>query len=285
MRDVTRGPAPTEHDARPLGKRPDQLLHYDDLRVPRPPVAGINVQCRLKHFAIISYTVDPALLRPMIPQRFRLDTIMIDGREQALVSAVPFLNVDFGLAAHPSPRLEMPQVDYRAYIIDEHTGERAVWFFGTTLDSWSLPLPRYVWQQPWHAGRTRFDCRLGGGGEHYEHYHMHTASAWGSAEVTLRQPPELPPASYPGFGDEETALFYLTHPLVGFYQRQRDGRLGAYRVWHERLQVHPAELVNARFALFDRLGLVSLARQQQPYSVLVQPINDFTVYLPPTALE
>lgn len=103
MRDVTRGPAPTEHDARPLGKRPDQLLHYDDLRVPRPPVAGINVQCRLKHFAIISYTVDPALLRPMIPQRFRLDTIMIDGREQALVSAVPFLNVDFGLAAHPSP--------------------------------------------------------------------------------------------------------------------------------------------------------------------------------------
>lgn len=36
MRDVTRGPAPTEHDARPLGKRPDQLLHYDDLRVPRP---------------------------------------------------------------------------------------------------------------------------------------------------------------------------------------------------------------------------------------------------------
>lgn len=198
MRDVTRGPAPTEHDARPLGKRPDQLLHYDDLRVPRPPVAGINVQCRLKHFAIISYTVDPALLRPMIPQRFRLDTIMIDGREQALVSAVPFLNVDFGLAAHPSPRLEMPQVDYRAYIIDEHTGERAVWFFGTTLDSWSLPLPRYVWQQPWHAGRTRFDCRLGGGGEHYEHYHMHTASAWGSAEVTLRQPPELPPASYPG---------------------------------------------------------------------------------------
>lgn len=156
MRDVTRGPAPTEHDARPLGKRPDQLLHYDDLRVPRPPVAGINVQCRLKHFAIISYTVDPALLRPMIPQRFRLDTIMIDGREQALVSAVPFLNVDFGLAAHPSPRLEMPQVDYRAYIIDEHTGERAVWFFGTTLDSWSLPLPRYVWQQPWHAGRTRW---------------------------------------------------------------------------------------------------------------------------------
>lgn len=156
----------------------------------------------------------------MIPQRFRLDTIMIDGREQALVSAVPFLNVDFGLAAHPSPRLEMPQVDYRAYIIDEHTGERAVWFFGTTLDSWSLPLPRYVWQQPWHAGRTRFDCRL-----------------------------------------------------------------GAYRVWHERLQVHPAELVNARFALFDRLGLVSLARQQQPYSVLVQPINDFTVYLPPTPLE
>lgn len=87
------------------------------------------------------------------------------------------------------------------------------------------------------------------------------------------------------FADEETALFYLTHPLVGFYHRLRDGRLGAYRVWHDRLQVRPAQLINARFSLFERLGLVSYPRQQQPHSVLVQPINDFTVYLPPTRLE
>lgn len=284
MRDVSRGPASTEHDATPPGVRPDQRLHFADLQVPRPPVAGINVQCRLRHFAIVSYTVDPALLRPLIPARFRLDTARVDGQEQALISAVPFLNVDFGLAAWPSPKLEMAQVDYRAYVIDQQTGERAVWFFGTTLDSWTLPLPRYLWQQPWHRGRTQFDCRLAPGGKYYAYYRMQTASRWGSAELSLRQPPALT-ADFPGFADEETALFFLTHPLVGFYHRRRDGRLGAYRVWHDRLQVRPAQLVSARFALFERLGLVSLARQQQPYSVLLQPVNDFTVYLPPTPLE
>lgn len=284
MRDVTRGPVPTEHDASPVGKQPQQILRFADLWVPRPPVSGINIQCRLKHFAIISYAVDPALLRSMIPERFQLDTVRIEGVERGLVSAVPFLNVDFRLAAYPSPCLEMGQVDYRAYIIDRHTGERAVWFFSTTLDSWTLPVPRHVWQQPWHAGRIRFDCRLAADGEHYPHYHMRTASAWADAELTLRQPADQP-ARYPGFADEETALFYLTHPLVGFYHRIRDGELGAYRVWHDRLQVRPAQLVNARFALFDRLGLVSHAQQQQPHSVLVQPINDFTVYLPPTHLE
>ena len=284
MRDVSRGPTPTEHDAKPAGKQPQQVLRFADLQVPRPPVSGINVQCQLKHFAIVSYAVDPATLRSMIPERFRLDTVQIEGTEQALVSAVPFLNVNFHLAAHPSPRLEMGQVDYRAYIIDQHTGERGVWFLGTTLDSWTLPLPRYIWQQPWHAGRTRFDCQLDVSGQQYQHYHMHTASAWGSAELTLRQP-HAQPSGYPGFADEETALFHLTHPLVGFYRRVRDGHLGAYRVWHDRLQVRPAQLVNARFSLFDRLGLVSYARQQQPHSVLLQPINDFTVYLPPTRLE
>ena len=284
MQDVSRGPAPTEHDASPLARHPTQRLRFAELAVPRPPVSGINVQCQLKHFAIITYAIDPARLAAMIPPRFRLDTILIGGREQALVSAVPFLNVNFRLAAHPSPRLEMAQVDYRAYIIDQHTGERAVWFFGTTLDSWTLPVPRYAWQQPWHAARTRFDCQLDGSGQRYQRYHMHTASAWGHAQLQLRQNAGHTEI-YPGFADEETALFYLTHPLVGFYHRLRDRQLGAYRVWHDRLRVQPAQLINARFAVFDRLGLVSQAEQQQPYSVLVQPINDFTVYLPPTRLE
>src|SRR5690606_12693226 len=148
MHDVERGPAPAERSAVPLARDPGQTLRFADHWVPPTPVSGINVQCRLRHFAIVSYAVDPEPLRGLIPPRFRLDTVRIDGRDRALVSAVPFLNVDFGLAAYPSPTLEMAQVDYRAYVIDQHSGERAVWFLGTTLDSWTLPLPRYLWQQP-----------------------------------------------------------------------------------------------------------------------------------------
>jgi len=284
MRKVSRGPNPTEHDASPVHSRPWQRLRFADHLVPRPPVSGINVRCRLQHFAIVTYAVAADRLRQLIPPRFMLDSVIIDGKERGLVSAVPFVNVDFTLAAYPFPRLRMGQTDYRTYIIDRLTGERAVWFFGTTLDSWTLPLPRHVWQQPWHHGSLRFDCALDASGSRYQRYRLHTASAGASVELSLTQQ-EVPEADYPGFADAETALVYLTHPLVGFFHRRRDGHIGAYRVLHDQLRVQPARLVNARFELFTRMGLLSVAEQQYPHSVLMQPINDFIVYLPPTRLE
>ena len=83
-----------------------------------------------------------------------------------------------------------------------------------------------------------------------------------------------------GFPDTETGLIYLTHPLAGFYHR-RDGKLGTYRVWHKQLAVSAATLKSANFGLLSRLGLVSLEEQQHAHSVLIEPINEFTIYLPP----
>jgi hypothetical protein len=76
----------------------------------------------------------------------------------------------------------------------------------------------------------------------------------------------------------------LTHPLTGYFHR-RDGRLGSYRVWHDRLAMHPGRLVAARFGLLDRLGQVPPAEQGRPHSVLLQPEVEFTVYLPPRRLD
>src|SRR5690554_571608 len=80
MHDVERGPAPAERSAVPLARDPGQTLRFADHWVPPTPVSGINVQCRLRHFAIVSYAVDPEPLRGLIPPRFRLDTVRIDGR-------------------------------------------------------------------------------------------------------------------------------------------------------------------------------------------------------------
>ena len=48
----------------------------------------------------------------------------------------------------------------------------------------------------------------------------------------------------------------LTHPLVG-YVRRRDGRYATYSVDHGALALERAEASVARFALFERLGLVT----------------------------
>ncbi|MFZ2844920.1 hypothetical protein [Psychrobacter sp.] len=82
------------------------------------------------------------------------------------------------------------------------------------------------------------------------------------------------------FPDTESALIYLTHPLAGFYHR-RDGKLGTYRVWHKRLEVKPASLIAANFTLLSKLGIVTASEQSNPYSVLIEPLNTFTIYLPP----
>lgn len=78
-------------------------------------------------------------------------------------------------------------------------------------------------------------------------------------------------------------MLALTHPLTGFHRR-RDGVLGTYSVWHDRLRPTVGWVRSARFGLLDRLGVVPYAEQARPHSVLLQRRTQFTVYLPPARL-
>ena len=254
----------------------------EDYLIERPKPQGIDVLCDLKHFAIITYAVPVDRFQGLFPERFQLDSVEVSGQEMGLISVVPLINVDFTLAAFPFPKFTMGQTDYRIYIVDTETGEHCVWFLGTALDSWTLAVPRYVWSMPWHAGKIRFDCALNETTGLYEKYRMKTSSAWAQASVELVQS-ESDTFYFPGFPNTESALVYLTHPLAGFYYR-RDNKLGTYRVWHKELQVKPAKLRSANFKLLSDLGIVKEAEQQSPYSVLIEPINEFTIYLPPTVV-
>ena len=150
----------------------------------RPAPSGIDVLCKLQHFAIITYAFDPARFAGVMPPRFRLDTVRIDGEERALLSVVPFIDVDFTSAVFPFPKFRMGQTNYRIYIVDTQTGERCVWFIGTTLDSWTRVVPHGIWNLPWYGGKVRFDCEQDADGL-YTRYRMHTRAQWAPAEVSL----------------------------------------------------------------------------------------------------
>lgn len=256
-----------------------QLLRFDNHLHPRPKPSGLDVLCKLQHFAIITYAVEPGRFDGLLPRRFRLDLVEIMGETRGLISVVPFIDVDFTSAVFPFPKFTMGQTNYRIYIVDQDTGERCVWFLGTTLDSWTRVVPRHLWNLPWHAGEVHFDCELDEQTGRYRRYSMTTRAEWAPARVTLSQPADQD-LNLPGFADAETGLVYLTHPLAGFYFR-RDGKLGTYRVWHDRLQVSPAQLESADFGLLERMRLVTREEQQHPHSVLLEPVNEFTIYLPP----
>lgn len=249
----------------------------------RPKPKGIDVLCNLKHFAIITYAVPADRFQGLFPKRFQLNTVEINGKEMGLISVVPFIDIDFTSAVFPFPKFTMGQTNYRIYIIDKVTGERCVWFLGTTLDSWALAIPRYLWNLPWHSGKVSFDCALNETTGLYEKYRMKTSSNWAAASVDLVQS-EYDAFDFPGFPDVESALAYLTHPLTGFYYR-RDKKLGSYKVWHKELRVRPAKLISGNFKLLAELGLVEESEQSCPYSVLIEPINEFTIYLPPTIIK
>lgn len=255
-------------------------LKFSDVLHERPPPSGIDVICKLQHFSIITYAFDPARFAGVMPKRFKLDTVQVDGREKALISVVPFIDVSFTSAVIPFPKFRMGQTNYRIYIIDTLTGEKCLWFLGTTLDSWARIIPYYLWKLPWYAGEIQFDCTQRKDGA-YERYAMETVATWAPASVELTIGHDL---ELPGFPDTETGLVFLTHPLRGYYHR-RDGKLGTYHVWHKQLQVTPARLKRAYFELLARTGLVTLDEQQCPHSVLIDPANEFTIYLPPKIIE
>jgi hypothetical protein len=259
-----------------------QTLRISDFLHNRPRPSGLDVLCKLQHFAIITYAFDPDRFAGVMPSRFRLDTVRIDGKEKALVSVVPFVDIDFTSAVCPFPKFRMGQTNYRIYIVDTSTNEKCVWFLGTTLDSWTLAVPHFLWNLPWYSGKVRFDCELDDSNR-YVRYVMETQADWAPARVELVSD-DTPELDLPGFADTETGLVVLTHPLRGYYHR-RDGKLGTYHVWHKQLEVTAGRLLDANFGLLERLGLVTIPEQQVPHSILIEPINEFTIYLPPKVLE
>jgi hypothetical protein len=156
---------------------------FDDYLTERPIPKGIDVVCGLKHFAIITYAVPVDRFEGMFPRRFELDSVEIDGQQMGLISVVPFIDVDFTSAVYPFPKFTMGQTNYRIYIIDKESGERCVWFLGTVLDSWTLAVPRYVWNLPWFSGKVRFDCSFNKSIGLYEAYTMNTQSDWAESSV------------------------------------------------------------------------------------------------------
>jgi hypothetical protein len=242
---------------------------------PRPRRRWLDATTVLRDVALVTFDVDPAALSAALPESVvpevrRLD----DGRDRGFVSAVSFRDVDFRFAAAELVRVSFFQTNYRAYVRGPD-GRRAVYFFETTLDSRLGALPRRAWGMPWHPGRTRIVAAWEG--ERCLAYRHRCSGERNRAEVDLVGSAELA-GRLDGFADADDAAHVLTHPLDGWFRRP-DGRLGRYAVWHARLAARLGTALRARYAVFERLGLVD--GTASPHSVLLQPSVEFDVLLPP----
>ncbi len=242
-----------------------------------------DVRSDLLHFALITYALPVERLRSHIHPRFEIQTFPIDGQLLALMSAVPFLDLDFNYyRLFPFFRWKFAQTNYRVYVIDRETGEHCVWFFGTTLGSRIVHLSRWLWKIPWHYADYEIDCRYDKEKLSYENYRFVHDSDWASAAIDLEDTGE-PSGLLPGFADQAEQTLILTHPVLGYYYRL-DGRLGTYSVWHKEIPLTAGKPKNLYFSLYERLGLLSREEMMQPHSVLICPKTTFEVHLPPKAI-
>jgi len=237
----------------------------------RPAPRWCYASTGLDDFAIVTWAVDPERLARCLPGGFEPD--VRDGR--ALVSAVAFLDDAFHFRVSPWPRISCGQVNYRAYV--RRGEETGVWFFGTSLDSGLVRIPRLVWQMPWYRDRVRIDADWSATG--CESWRLQADGNWGIASIALRgtgRPFEAPP----GYGDETEVSELLLDPFVGWYGRRNGSGVGRYSVWHHPLELEQATVEVASCQVFDDLGLIDDG--QMPISAGVQRTIQFDVHTPPS---
>lgn len=242
-----------------------------------------DIRSDLIHFALITYALPAERLRPHIHPRFDIPTFQINGRNLALMSAVPFVDKDFSYyRLAPFVKWRFAQTNYRVYVVDRESGEPCVWFFGTTLGGRVVHLARWLWKIPWHFARYEVDCRYDAAGGRYERFFFAHESKWASARIKLEDTGTFP-GLLPGFADLAAQKLILTHPVEGFFYRL-DRKPGTYSVWHTEIPLTEGKAKHLYFSLYERLGLLSKEEMQQPHSVLICPKIQFEVHLPPRAV-
>jgi hypothetical protein len=239
----------------------------------------IDIVSELHHFALINYAVPRERLAPYIPDRFEIVELPIGGQPRALLSVVPFIDVDFRFVRLPFVRFRFAQTNHRVYVRDRRSGEHVVWFFGTTLGSRWVHMAQLLWRIPWHHARYRIRCEFDEASQRYQHFQYDIASRWCSARIDVEDTGEPCPL-LDGFGSTDEMTLVLTHPVEGYFHR-RDGRVGTYQVSHPIIPTRVARPRDLYFSLYERLGILTRDEMQNPASVLITRRTEFSIHMPP----
>lgn len=258
--------------------------HILNQRLQGRPDGPIDVHTRLLHFALINYALPKERLAQYIPaDRFDIPEFSIGGQRLAMMSAVPFVDVDFHfIRLFPFLKFRFGQTNHRVYVIDRKTDQHSAWFFGATLGSPAIHVARTLWQIPWHYARYRLDCHYNAQAKRYDRYRYDVDSDWCQADIELEDS-GVPITLIDGFTSHDELKLILTHPVNGYFYRL-DGKLGSYSIWHPEMQLTFGRARRLFFSLYEKLGLLTKEEMQHPHSIFMCPEIEFKVYLPPTKL-
>lgn len=218
-----------------------------------------------RHLGLITYAIDPALLKEETPPECSLD--LRDGA--AFVSFVMFDFLETRVKGIRWPGyVNFPEINLRFYV--RHGEQRGVCFIREfvprRLIAW---IASTIYNEPYVATKMRSDVRIAG--EMIEAAHeFWFGDRWHRAKVTARDQPNHPPAG----GVED---FFKEHQW-GF-GRSRGGALRRYEVQHPTWRIYPEATVQMDVDFGQVYGQKwAFLSQQPPASVILAEGSEIAVF-------
>lgn len=231
-----------------------------------------TLKVQIRNFVVITHAVPAERVRAVLPADYDLQTFAGDGGETCLVSATCFCNHDFryGLGF---PRMTFDENTLRTYVA--YRGRPGVYFFGRYLSSsvataGQKTLSRHVW-------KGDFDVDTDLSEEGYESYRARTTGEIGDIDFVIEAGDA--PAAPPPFESPDDHAQFITYRPSGLFTSQA-GLQGHMPVGHRRMDPWAGRLVAGRFEPWERWGILLPDEHEHVYSVLVEPVIDFTLYPP-----
>ncbi|MFC4988844.1 YqjF family protein [Saliphagus infecundisoli] len=181
-----------------------------------------------RHLLFENWPVDPALLRPHVPDVLDLDTH--DGK--AWLSVVPFVNG--AIRPRGLPRwvgLSLPEINVRTYVT--YQGKPAVYFFSLDAQGVAGVLgARLFHHLPYYYARISLSVE--DGGVRFRSHRRHPGARPATYEATYR------PTGEPFSAPEKPLAAFLVE-RYGFYAEDLDGNLRFTAVEHDPWTLYSAE--------------------------------------------
>lgn len=235
----------------------------------------LSVSIALRDLIYLSYPVPAARLREFVPTALPLNTIE---KEWGLLSIVLMKNTAVRPAWLPWSPIVYDQLNLRTYVRDPHTGEEAVFFIESAINSRLMLLGPRLFSLPWEYMPITFRSLRGQRGNRASY--VAGGLFHDPIDIEVRAMPEdkAPPGPY----ETEEAIRHITTPQIGYMASGE--RVHRFRVAYPHVPPVKGEVVRCLFPYVVSKGLLTEAEVQKPSSVLIVDRVDFLVLMPPKRL-
>lgn len=233
-----------------------------------------TAQVDVENFALITHAVPARRLRPLVPQRFELQTFLDgSGEEMGFISSSSFCNRQIHWSAARYPAHDFDQSTFRTYVT--HRGRLGAYFFATYVGTRLSFLGQKMVAM--HTERAAFDVDIEMDESGYHRYSSRARAD--SEELCFELTATEPPSAKPPFESGEEHAQFITYRLHG-YAEPILGGVTYGPIEHRPMDPWEGRLIAGRFELWERLGLLPEEEWSSPFSVLVEPSVRFTLHPP-----